>query len=47
MLGSGLGQAAGSVSVLVEIDSGHHRSGVQSGGRVPRLPKPPRAPGCR
>ncbi|MCU1519269.1 MAG: alanine racemase [Pseudarthrobacter sp.] len=28
MLGSSLGQAAGSVSVLVEIDSGHHRSGV-------------------
>jgi D-serine deaminase-like pyridoxal phosphate-dependent protein len=28
-LGAGLGQAAGSVSVLVEIDSGHHRSGVR------------------
>ncbi|HEY9357926.1 MAG TPA: alanine racemase [Arthrobacter sp.] len=28
-LGSSLGQAAGSVSVLVEIDSGHHRSGVR------------------
>lgn len=27
-LGASLGQAAGSVSVLVEIDSGHHRSGV-------------------
>ncbi|HJV97742.1 MAG TPA: alanine racemase, partial [Arthrobacter sp.] len=29
MLGAGLGQTAGSVSVLVEIDSGHHRSGVR------------------
>lgn len=29
MLGSGLGSAAGSISVLVEVDSGHHRSGVQ------------------
>ncbi|MEW9873277.1 D-TA family PLP-dependent enzyme [Arthrobacter sp. HS15c] len=29
MLGSSLGQAAGSISVLVEIDSGHHRSGVR------------------
>jgi D-serine deaminase-like pyridoxal phosphate-dependent protein len=28
MLGARLGQAAGSVSVLVEVDSGHHRSGV-------------------
>jgi D-serine deaminase-like pyridoxal phosphate-dependent protein len=28
-LGAGLGDAAGKVSVLVEIDSGHHRSGVQ------------------
>ncbi|WP_255470928.1 alanine racemase [Pseudarthrobacter sp. B4EP4b] len=28
-LGAGLGDAAGGVSVLVEIDSGHHRSGVQ------------------
>lgn len=28
MLGTSLGQTAGSVSVLVEIDSGHHRSGV-------------------
>jgi D-serine deaminase-like pyridoxal phosphate-dependent protein len=28
MLGAGLGPAAGNVSVLVEIDSGHHRSGV-------------------
>ena len=27
-LGSALGSAAGSISVLVEIDSGHHRSGV-------------------
>lgn len=27
-LGTGLGSAAGSVSVLVEVDSGHHRSGV-------------------
>ncbi|UZX05444.1 D-TA family PLP-dependent enzyme [Arthrobacter sp. CDRTa11] len=27
-LGSGLGQASGRVSVLVEIDSGHHRSGT-------------------
>jgi D-serine deaminase-like pyridoxal phosphate-dependent protein len=27
-LGSSLGSAAGSVSVLVEVDSGHHRSGV-------------------
>lgn len=35
-LGAGLGQAAGSVSVLVEIDSGHHRSGVrpESAGAV-------------
>jgi D-serine deaminase-like pyridoxal phosphate-dependent protein len=29
MLGTGLGPAAGKVSVLVEIDSGHHRSGVR------------------
>jgi D-serine deaminase-like pyridoxal phosphate-dependent protein len=29
MLGAGLGGAAGNVSVLVEIDSGHHRSGVR------------------
>ena len=29
MLGATLGHAAGSVSVLVEVDSGHHRSGVQ------------------
>jgi D-serine deaminase-like pyridoxal phosphate-dependent protein len=29
MLGSSLGQVAGRVSVLVEIDSGHHRSGVR------------------
>ncbi|HEX7201383.1 MAG TPA: alanine racemase, partial [Arthrobacter sp.] len=29
MLGAGLGPAARSVSVLVEIDSGHHRSGVR------------------
>jgi D-serine deaminase-like pyridoxal phosphate-dependent protein len=29
MLGAGLGPAAGNVSVLVEIDSGHHRSGVR------------------
>ena len=29
MLGSSLGQVAGSISVLVEIDSGHHRSGVR------------------
>jgi D-serine deaminase-like pyridoxal phosphate-dependent protein len=28
-LGAGLGDAAGEISVLVEIDSGHHRSGVQ------------------
>ncbi|CAI3803811.1 alanine racemase [Pseudarthrobacter sp. MM222] len=28
MLGNGLGSAAANVSVLVEIDSGHHRSGV-------------------
>jgi len=28
MMGASLGQTAGSVSVLVEIDSGHHRSGV-------------------
>lgn len=28
LLGAGLGSAAGSVSVLVEIDSGHHRSGI-------------------
>src|SRR5690349_18698991 len=28
-LGAGLGEAAGEISVLVEIDSGHHRSGVQ------------------
>lgn len=28
-LGAGLGDAAGDISVLVEIDSGHHRSGVQ------------------
>ncbi|VXC27677.1 D-TA family PLP-dependent enzyme [Arthrobacter sp. 9AX] len=28
-LGAGLGAAAAEVSVLVEIDSGHHRSGVQ------------------
>ncbi|HEY3575839.1 MAG TPA: D-TA family PLP-dependent enzyme [Arthrobacter sp.] len=27
-LGSGLGSAAGRISVLVEVDSGHHRSGV-------------------
>ena len=27
-LGAALGSAAGSVSVLVEVDSGHHRSGV-------------------
>jgi D-serine deaminase-like pyridoxal phosphate-dependent protein len=27
-LGSGLGNAAGSISALVEVDSGHHRSGV-------------------
>jgi D-serine deaminase-like pyridoxal phosphate-dependent protein len=27
-LGSGLGSAAGSISALVEVDSGHHRSGV-------------------
>lgn len=27
-LGTSLGSAAGSVSVLVEVDSGHHRSGV-------------------
>lgn len=30
-LGSALGSAAGSISVLVEIDSGHHRSGVHPG----------------
>ncbi|HYH76823.1 MAG TPA: D-TA family PLP-dependent enzyme [Arthrobacter sp.] len=29
MLGSSLGQVAGKVTVLVEIDSGHHRSGVR------------------
>jgi D-serine deaminase-like pyridoxal phosphate-dependent protein len=29
MLGSSLGQAAGKVTVLVEIDSGHHRSGAR------------------
>jgi D-serine deaminase-like pyridoxal phosphate-dependent protein len=29
-LGSGLGDAAADISVLVEIDSGHHRSGVQA-----------------
>ena len=29
MLGEGLGDAAGDVAVLVEIDSGHHRSGVR------------------
>ncbi|MDQ0674585.1 D-serine deaminase-like pyridoxal phosphate-dependent protein [Pseudarthrobacter siccitolerans] len=29
-LGAGLGDAAGEISVLVEIDSGHHRSGVQA-----------------
>ena len=29
MLGKGLGDAAGEVAVLVEIDSGHHRSGVR------------------
>ena len=29
MLGASLGQEAGRVSVLVEIDSGHHRSGVR------------------
>jgi D-serine deaminase-like pyridoxal phosphate-dependent protein len=28
-LGAGLGDAAGGVAVLVEIDSGHHRSGVR------------------
>ena len=28
-LGAGLGKQAGSVSVLVEVDSGHHRSGVR------------------
>ena len=28
-LGQGLGPAAGSVRVLVEVDSGHHRSGVR------------------
>jgi D-serine deaminase-like pyridoxal phosphate-dependent protein len=32
MLGSSLGQDAGRVSVLVEIDSGHHRSGVSPAG---------------
>jgi D-serine deaminase-like pyridoxal phosphate-dependent protein len=31
-LGAGLGDAAGKVSVLVEIDSGHHRSGVRPEG---------------
>lgn len=35
MLGTGLGKAAGSVSVLVEVDSGHHRSGVRPEAVVP------------
>lgn len=35
MLGAGLGEAAGSVSVLVEIDSGHHRSGVSPEAAAP------------
>jgi len=34
-LGSGLGGAAGSTSVLVEVDSGHHRSGVHPEAVVP------------
>ena len=34
-LGTGLGSAAGSLSVLVEVDSGHHRSGVHPDAVTP------------
>lgn len=33
-LGIGLGEAAANIGVLVEIDSGHHRSGVRPDGAV-------------